>query len=70
MLSFTLLFILSSSQINMAHATPTTTTTLRVFQTLPKEPSEMDQEEMMRVVRANQAMVFGGSEEGGEFCLL
>eukprot|EP00970_Alexandrium_tamarense_P000595 scaffold69_cov198-Alexandrium_tamarense.AAC.35 len=48
----------------MAHATPTTTTTLRVFQTLPKEPSEMDQEEMMRVVRANQAMVFGGSEEG------
>jgi hypothetical protein len=35
---------------------------LRVFQTLPAEPSKMNQEEMMRSVRATQAMVFGGED--------
>lgn len=37
---------------------------LRVFQTLPHEPNSMNQEEMMRSIRATQAMVFG--DEDGE----
>ena len=35
---------------------------LRVFQTLPHEPNAMNQEEMMRSIRATQAMVFGGED--------
>jgi hypothetical protein len=34
---------------------------LRVFQTLPAEPTQMDQEELMRSIRATKGMVFGGS---------
>ena len=35
---------------------------LRVFQTLPHELNAMNQEEMMRSIRATQAMVFGGED--------
>jgi hypothetical protein len=36
---------------------------LRVFQTLPSEPTQMDQEQLMRSIRATQSMVFGGDGE-------
>ena len=36
---------------------------LRVFQTLPSEPSEMDQNELMRNIRATQSVVFGDDGE-------
>lgn len=34
---------------------------LRVFQTLPAEPTQMDQDELMRNIRATKGMVFGDS---------
>ena len=42
--------------------------TLRVFQTLPAEPSEMDTMELMRSIRATQARVFG--DDGASFCFV
>ncbi|KAL3792118.1 hypothetical protein HJC23_013392 [Cyclotella cryptica] len=42
---------------------------LRVFQTLPHELNKMNKAEMMRSIRATQAMVFGGEDDANELSL-
>ena len=55
------IFLLFSHLSN--HNVQAKTKSLRVFQTLPLEPSEMDHEELMRNIRATQARVFGDRGE-------